>query len=185
MKDLDETAMAMLAREMAMNIRNYKVIFDEFGITEEEYYEISKIDFFKRAKEQFSIEWNSALSTVDRTRLKAAAGTEELMGPLIQRALRETEPLAACIETAKWASKIAGLGEGAAEAPKSDRFVIQINMGSDVELIDKPIAVGVDNTPPKVIETKAEETVVTSIPEVTRRGRPPGSKNNPKTTYAE
>ena len=137
MKDLDETAMAKLAREMAMNIRNYKVIFEDFDITEEDFYEISKNDFFKRAKEHFALEWNSALSTVDRTRLKAAAGTEELMGPLIQRALRESEPLAACIETAKWVSKIAGLDGAKSEGPNAaDRFVITINLGADVEHYD-------------------------------------------------
>jgi hypothetical protein len=33
MTTLSETAMAQLAREMVMNIRNYKVVFDDFGIT--------------------------------------------------------------------------------------------------------------------------------------------------------
>ena len=42
MADLDEYAMAKLAREMAMAIRNYKDIFADFGITEEDYYEIAQ-----------------------------------------------------------------------------------------------------------------------------------------------
>ena len=54
MADLDEDAMAKLAREMAMDIRNYKDIFADFGISEEDYYEIAKTRFYMRAKEQFA-----------------------------------------------------------------------------------------------------------------------------------
>ena len=67
--DLDEFALAKLAREMAMNIRPYKAVFEDFNISEEDYYEIAKNEFYIRAKEQFALEWNSALSVNERVKL--------------------------------------------------------------------------------------------------------------------
>ena len=49
-----------------MNIRNYKDVFADFGIDENDYQQIEKTEFFRKAKEQFALEWNSALSSVDR-----------------------------------------------------------------------------------------------------------------------
>lgn len=178
MIDMDETTMAALAREIAMAIRDHEVIFAEYEISPEDYYEISKIDFFRRAKEHFALQWNSAMSSAERARLIAAAYSEQMLPMVTKRSMRETEPLAACIEGLKLVSKIAGLGEGQAEAPKSDRFTITINLGADQEVYDKSIAVDPNDTP-KLIEAKAEEAVVT-LPEGKRRGRPPGSKNKPK-----
>ena len=97
MVDLSETALAKLAREMAINIRNYKDIFDDFKITEEDYYEICKLDFFKRAKEQFALEWNSALSAADRVKLTSATSAEEILPVVTRRALDPSEFLKARI----------------------------------------------------------------------------------------
>jgi len=126
MADLDETGMAKLAREMVMNIRNYKTIFADFGISEEDYYEIAKNDYFKRVKEHFAVEWNSTLSTADRIRLQNAAGFEAIMPSIGRRMLTGDEPLASVIEGAKLMAKVAGLGEpknnpAAAAEPEGER----------------------------------------------------------------
>lgn len=148
MANLDENALAQLAREMVRNIRNYKEIFADFGIDEEAYYEIAKNDYYRKVKEHYALEWNSTTSTADRIRLQGQAGTEVLMPVAIRRALQPTEPLAAVIETMKMVAKIGGIGNEKAD-PKgpSERFVIQINLGSDVdgkpviEHYDKPVAI--------------------------------------------
>jgi hypothetical protein len=167
--DLDEFALAKLAREMAMNIRTYQSIFADFGITEEDYYEIQKIEFYKRAKEQFALEWNSALSVYDRTKLKAATTVEEGLQKLGQRMLREDEPLASVTDVAKLMARIAGMGEPKTEkANSSERFVITINMGADTEHYDKSIEVTPEDIPPSkpLIEAKPTELAKR------KRGRP-------------
>jgi hypothetical protein len=141
--DFTETQLAQLAREMAMNIRNYKKVFADFNITEEDYYEICKIDFFKRAKDQYTIEWNSAISTADRVRLISAAYAEATLPTIGRRMLNSEEPLAAVIDAGKYLVKNAGIGEPKAGSGSSERFVIQINLGADengkeiVEVYDK------------------------------------------------
>ena len=86
--------MAKLAREMAMNIRHYQAMFADFGITEEDYYEIEQeLEFFKRAKEQFALEWNSALSAADRVKMTSATAAEEVLATITKRMLNPQEPL--------------------------------------------------------------------------------------------
>ena len=154
MADLDENRMAQLAREMVRNIRNYKLVFADFGISEEDYYEIAKNPFYQKVKDQITLEWNSTTSTQDRLRLQGQAGTEVLLPIAIQRALQATEPLTSVIETMKMVAKIGGIGnEKAGEKPASERFVITINLGADVD--GKPViehydkAVAIEDNPIK------------------------------------
>ena len=153
MADLDDTAMASLAREMAMNIRNYKAIFADYGITEEDYYEISRHEFFIRAKEQFALGWNSATSAGERVRLQAAAGSELLLPIVIRRAMNEKENLANATDAAKFVAKLAGLGEPKITPENmADRFIITINLGADSETYNKSIAPDPNDIDLKVIE---------------------------------
>ena len=138
MADLTENEMAALAREMVMGIRNYKLIFADFGIDEADYYEIAKNETYKRIKEHFTLEWNATTSTQDRIRLQGAAGIEVIMPVVARRALEATTPLAEVIESAKFMAKVAGIGD-AKNNPQaaSERFVITINLGADLE--GKPV----------------------------------------------
>ena len=140
MVDLDETALLKLAREMAINVRNYKKVFEDFGISEEDYYEISKIEFFKRAKEQFSIEWNSIVRTKDRTKLLAAVTTEQMLLIVGKQAMKDTEPLSSRVDFLKTAAKIGGLGEPKKESgDAAERFIITINIGDESKTYSKAI----------------------------------------------
>lgn len=137
---LSEHAMAALAREMVMNIRNYKAIFADFGISETDYYEISKNEYFKRVKEHLTLEWNATTSTVERIRLQGAAGMEQILPTVAKRALDATTSMADVIDSAKLMARIAGIGEvKASERPPGERFVITINLGGDTEHYDKSI----------------------------------------------
>jgi hypothetical protein len=151
----DEFAMAKLAREMAMNIRNYKTIFEDFGIDEEQYYEIAKHEFFKRAKEQFAIEWNSALSANDRVKLIMAAYTEEMLPKIGAGALDDSKPLSDRLAVFNSFCKGAGIGEAKPNGNGAERFVININMGGDIEHYDKAIAI--DVTPENPVKAAVAE----------------------------
>ena len=136
--DLDEFALAKLAREMAMNIRNYKVVFEDFRITEEDYYEICKNQFFQRAKEQFALEWNSSLSAAERVKLISAAYLEQVLPVIGAKAIDRNENLGAATEVAKFFARNAGIGSDKGEQKNaSERFVITINLGADVD--GKPV----------------------------------------------
>ena len=152
MADLDEYAMAKLAREMAINIRSYKDVFADFGITEEDYYEICKLDFFKRAKEQFALEWNSALSAADRVKLTSATAAEEILPVVTRRALDPNEPLVSVLGTFKQVCMNAGIGDPKAEQKPNERFVITINLGADTETFNKSVAIDANDIS---LETKS------------------------------
>jgi hypothetical protein len=154
MADLNETAMAGLAREMAINIRPYKVVFADYGISEEDFYEISKHEFFKRAKEQYALAWNATESAADRVRLQAAAGSELILPVMVNRAMDANESLSNATEAAKFVAKLAGLGEvKISPASASDRFVITINLGADVETYNKSIAIDPNDIDPSKLIT--------------------------------
>lgn len=148
---LDETALAKLAREIVMNIRNYKVVFADYGIDEEDYYEIEKNEFFKKVKEHFAQEWNSALSTKDRLEIEAQAYCEQLMPVATRRALDPETPLPAVNEVLKTLQKIA-TGEKSDGKAAADRFVISINLGGEVETFNKAIAVDANDVGGKEVK---------------------------------
>jgi len=148
MPDLDEFALAKLAREMAMAVRKYTDIFADFQITEEDYYLIEKNEFYARAKAQFALEWNSSLSATERVRVISAAYLEQVLPVLGAKATDRAENLGAATEVAKFLARNAGIGEGKTDAKSAaERFVITINLGADVdgrpviERYDKSIAI--------------------------------------------
>lgn len=140
MIDLDETRLAKLARELAIGVRTYESIFADFDITEEDFYEISKIPFFQRAKEEFTLEWNSATSAKKRLELGSLAYLESLFPKLVARAKSGTEPLQASNDVAKLLARAAGIGEVKQEHEASDRFVIQISVGGQLKTFDEQLA---------------------------------------------
>lgn len=157
MADLNETQMAKLARELVMNIRNYKLVFADYGIDENDYCEIEKNEFYRRVKAQYVLDWNSAISTADRIKLQGAAGVEAVMPVVAKRALLATEPLTSVIEGAKFLAKVAGIGESKTD-PKaaSDRFVITINLGADVEHYNKSVEINPNDIDPNSLKLVKE-----------------------------
>jgi hypothetical protein len=146
-EEMNDIVLAKLAREIVMNIRNYKEIFKDYGIDEDDYCVIEKNPFFRKVKEAFTIEWNSATSTKDRIALGAAAYLENILPHIVRRAMREDTNLANANDTVKLLLKASGVGEKESEKPSAERFVITINMGADaedgqvhIETYDKPVA---------------------------------------------
>jgi hypothetical protein len=147
MAELDEIQMAKLARELVMNIRNYKETFALFGIDENDYQLIEKNEYFRKVKEHIAIEWNSTLSTEERIRFINLAYYEQLSPVLARRAMQPDANLSASTDVGKLLMKGAGIGEARSEKVATDRFVITINLGADtegkevIEHYDKSIAV--------------------------------------------
>jgi hypothetical protein len=142
MPDMDEATLAKLAREMAMKVRDAHAIFADYGIDETQYYELStRHEFFKRAMEQFALEWNSTLSTADRVRVLSAAALEDAL-PMLGARMKSMEPLASVAEVAKLMARNAGIGADAkSDAKSNERFVITINLGDKQETYNKSIEV--------------------------------------------
>lgn len=142
MPDLDEFALARLAREMAMAVRSYKDIFSDYEIDESDYYEIEKNEFYKRAKAQFAIEWNSALSAADRVKVISASYLEQMLPVLGAKATHAGTTIGDATELAKLFSRNAGIGEGKGDGKSAaERFVITINIGEDSKTYDKPLVI--------------------------------------------
>ena len=129
--DLDETKMAVLARDMAWAVKDPAVILAEVGITQEQFntYVMTNA-FYKRAFETYLIEWNAASTVNKRIAIKAAAGLEEALMPLAERMTNAKENLTAQVETAKLFAKIAG-ADGERKGPADgEKFTININLGT-------------------------------------------------------
>jgi hypothetical protein len=146
MTDLDDIQMAALARELVMNIRNYKETFALFGIDEKDYQLIEKNEFFRKVREQFTLEWNASTSTDERIRLQHLAYLEKLSPVLARRAMQPDANLSASTDVAKIFMKGSGMGEPKSEKASAERFIITINMGGETETYDKSIEINPNDT---------------------------------------
>jgi len=165
MADLDETDMIKLASELVKNIRPYKQVFADFGIDENDYYELEKNPFFVRVKEHFTLEWNSIASTADRNKVKSMAGFEHLLPIAIRKAQAEDTPLAATAGLMGTLAKVAGIAqENKNPGTGADRFIITINLGADTEVYNKSIEINPNDVDPA--------TLVEAPNGKTKRGRP-------------
>jgi hypothetical protein len=151
MADLDDIQLAALARELVMNIRNYKETFELFGIDENDYQQIEKNEYFRKVREHLALEWNAMTSTDERIRLQHLAYLEKLSPVLARRAMQPDANLSASTDVAKIFMKGGGVGETKSEKASAERFVITINMGGEIEHYDKSIEVT-----PNDIETDAK-----------------------------
>lgn len=173
MAELNETTIAQLAREMVMNIRPYKVVFEDFGITEEAFYEIAKTEYYQRVKDHYTLEWNSALSAADRVRLISASFAEQGLTIMGQRMKDPTEPLTSALDTFKTFCKNAGIGVDNKAAPTaSERFVITINLGADTEHYNKSIEINPNDTDlPAITKGETDGKTTEEVPK-RKVGRP-------------
>ena len=138
--DLTANQIAVIAREMAMNIRDPKFILDAVGITQEQFdTHIRPQVYYKRAYEAFVTEWESALTTNKRIALQSAAALEDALPKLASRMSKDAEALPAVVETAKLLAKLAGAGEQTRETAPGERFTITINLGADTLKFEETI----------------------------------------------
>ena len=139
MADLDEFALAKLAREMAMNIRNYKAIFADFGIDERTTTRSRRTS--STSGPRSSSRWSGIqpLSATDRVKLISAAYLEQVLPVIGAKALNADENLGAADRRRQDSSPRTPASARPRPTRKTaaERFVITINLGADVE--GKPV----------------------------------------------
>ncbi|MCK1742189.1 hypothetical protein IVA80_15295 [Bradyrhizobium sp. 139] len=137
-----------LAREIAMDIHPLESILKQYSIASDEWVALQRNGRFVALLSSAVEEWNSALNTHERVKLKAAAMMEEWLPELNNRLHDRDEALPAKIEGGKMLAKIAGMGERAQiEGSSGERFTVTINLGSGGQQLEFSKEVQ-----PKVIE---------------------------------
>jgi hypothetical protein len=155
-ESLTESQLIKLAREIVMNIRPAKEIFEDYGIDKNDFYAIEKNnEFYKRVKKQYARDWRDTASAEDRLRISTLIQLEQLSPIITARAMSEHEALPAATEVGKLLAKIAGVGDTAKNTTNDvgERFVINIDLGGDTKLkFDKSIAVDANDVAPGKME---------------------------------
>jgi hypothetical protein len=133
---LDWPALAKLAREMAMDIKERTTILKEFALTEAQYdFLEAHNEFYRQALAAACKEWHAPLTTQERIKVEAAAILEDSLLVLGSRMQNKGEGLPGVVEAAKFFAKIASVGERE-NGPVSpgERFTINIDLGGDKSL---------------------------------------------------
>lgn len=134
--DLDWPALAKLAREMAMDIKERHTILKEFKLSDAQYdFLEAHNDFYRQAFAAACKEWHAPLTTQERIKVEAAAILEDSLLVLGARMQNKGEGLPGVVEAAKLFAKIASVGEreSGPSAP-GERFTINIDLGGDKNL---------------------------------------------------
>lgn len=125
---------AALVRDLAHNMYDLPVILKKHGLTEGQHALLAKNEFFQRALEQATIDWNRADNIQRRLALEAAIALEDALPNVAARAHKPNEDLADIVQLVKVLAEIAGtIGNKAAAQPvgPSEKFKIIINLGAD------------------------------------------------------
>lgn len=127
--------LARLAREVAMDIFPIDSILRLHELTDEQWARIQEQPKFRQMLTDMITEWNSAASTLDRVRIKAATGLEAMLEEYILAIKDHTIPLNHRTEAGKFLAKLGELdgtkiGGGAA----GPGFSININIGQDKQV---------------------------------------------------
>jgi hypothetical protein len=121
--------LSRLAYERVMNVKNLDDLLNIFELTPEQFAEIEANPTFQRILEHYNIEWNSALNTGDRVKLRSAAWLEDNLDILGTRMVDPTTPLSSSVDVGKFFARLAGFGEKKDDMPSAEKFSIVINIG--------------------------------------------------------
>lgn len=131
----DDVKIVQLAREIAMDVVEIPAILKRYEVTNQEWERIQRHPRFDQILKAAIVEWQSAINTEQRIKVKAAVLLEEWLGEANSRLHDRTESLAAKTELAKFLGRLAGLGiAGASIEGHSERFSLTINLGADASL---------------------------------------------------
>lgn len=135
--DISYSALAQLARDVAMDIKERHVVLSMHKLSQAQYdYLETHNEFYIAALKAACIEWHAPLSTQERIKLEAAAILEDSLPGLGSRLQNEREQLPGVVEAAKLFAKIAGVGErDTGPSTPGERFVINIDLGGDQKVV--------------------------------------------------
>lgn len=135
---MDETKLRQLATELARDIYSPDVILKVLDLSEDDYQAIKDTRAFQTAYNAALVEWNSAGNTQKRTKLKAAAMTEEVLPMFMQDIEERKESLTARVALLNTIAKIGGLGQPepvAASSGNNQFFKLEIHLQGRAEPI--------------------------------------------------
>lgn len=136
----------VLAREIAMDMHELDVILKNHDVDQARWDQIVKNPRFQMLLTQQVTEWNNALNTQERVKLKALACLEEAMPEMFQRMHDPQETLPAKVKIFEVLGNVAGMGKNQqGGAVTGEKFSVTINLGTD-----KPVQVIADT--PKTIQ---------------------------------
>jgi len=140
-KFTDSTLIA-LAREFVMDVHDPETILKLYDITPKDWESIQQNKTFQNYVRSFKDEWNSALNTEQRVKIKSAVLIEQWLSEAYRLMWLKNESLNSRTELAKLVAKLAGGGftnapvEGNTEAVK-----ITINLGNESPIqIEKDVS---------------------------------------------
>ena len=146
---LSAEKLTQLANDLAKEARDKKDVLADYNLSEEEYYEIEQIPYFKRALDAATLAWHAPINTKARLEMGSQTYLETIIPSIAKGALDEKQPLNARTDAARFLAKVGGVGEKEQSANESaEKFLIQINIGADK-------AVTYDKTIEKIPETPA------------------------------
>jgi len=124
-----------LAREIATDLYDIETILNANQITAEQWEKIKNDPTFQRILGAEVAAWNSAINTLERTKLKAGVMIEEWLPEAYARMSDSRENLTAKTELAKLVTRIAGMGLNDAHVVggTGERITISINLGADAK----------------------------------------------------
>lgn len=125
--------LAMLAREIAMDLFDVKQIIELHRLTDEEWTRIQATPKFQQMLSEMIAEWNSASSTADRVKMKAATGLESVLEVFIRDIADTSIPLTQRAEAGKFLARLGELdGQRGNLAGGGGQLLIQLNIGEVV-----------------------------------------------------
>ena len=131
----NDVILVKLAREIAMNIHPLEDILKAHLIEPNQWENIQEMARFQSLLETESAQWNGALNTQERVKLKAAAMIEEWLPEANQRMHDRGESLSAKTELGKLVRDLAGFAKGGIGIEGGgERFSVTINLGADASL---------------------------------------------------
>lgn len=136
----DEVLFLKLAREIACDIRTLPDILAMHSVTEEHWARIVDNPRFRALVKSAVAEWQSAVNTPERVKIKAMSFVEEALPEFYGRAHDPKELLSSKVEVLKTVAKLAGIGENSQSSQSGERMSVTINLGADHQLkIEKNI----------------------------------------------
>jgi hypothetical protein len=134
-----------IAREIAIGHYDLSEILERYKIPLDQWEQLKDSHRFKEALEREVVNWNAAVNTDQRVKLKAAAIIEEWLIEANQRLHDKSEVLSSKVSLAQVIAKFAGIGVQQGDGNAGEKFSVVINLGGDKIHIEKDIT-------PKVIE---------------------------------
>jgi uncharacterized protein YuzB (UPF0349 family) len=133
-QEFGDVQLIRLAREIAMDIRTIDQILDVLELDHATYEGICAMPQFQRYLRVALEEWNSALNTAERVKIKSLSFVEESLPEFYARAHDPKEGLAPKVELLKTIARFAGVGGQVTSGTAPERMVVTINLGSDHQL---------------------------------------------------